>query len=77
MVWFAGDMAILVISLGACARAFGPLPYTLTFIFTEGYKISMMSLIGAMNFSAFVQVAVIMGQKYSFKKIIVTEVILL
>ena len=64
LIWIAGDLAIFIMSVGACARALlGPLPFFLTFALVESYKILMMALLGACNVSAFVQFAIITNQR--------------
>ena len=65
LFWAAGDLAIIIISVGSCIKAaFGPLPFIITFLFIESYKILMMALVGVCNVSAFVQFAIITNQRF-------------
>ena len=69
LFWATGDLAIIIISVGSCIRAaFGPLPFIITFLFIESYKILMMALVGVCNVSAFVQFAIITNQRFVKQK---------
>ena len=60
----AGNSAVLFACIAACARAvFGPLPFWLTFLFIEGYKVLAVAIIGLMNFSAFVQISIVSNHR--------------